>query len=108
MLPPFWTQVMPPPCPGFTQNWFPIAHDPSGSFPNTVWQVTGEVLIFAGGKLISVLVVAACVLGHLGSLQQLPLEYEVIMDMTESIFPPSSHPEPSPDSCQSFVLVTVV
>lgn len=29
------------------------------------------------------------------------------MNITESVFPPSSHPE-SPDSCQGFVLVTVV
>ena len=50
----------------------------------------------------SVFVVPVRVLGQLGPLQQLLLESDVIMDMTESIFPPTSHPELSA-SCQSRV-----
>lgn len=39
----------------------------------------------------SVFVVPVHVLGQLGPLQQLLLESDVIMDMTESIFLPTSH-----------------
>lgn len=46
-------------------------------------------LCLSGGSLCA---------GPPGQSAAAPLEYEVIMDMTESIFPPSSHPEPSPDS----------
>lgn len=70
-----WTQVMLPPHLRFTQKLFPIAHDPSESFPSTKHSLRGRFIFDF---------MAVCVLSQLNMPLQVLLESEVIMGMIES------------------------